>query len=68
MPDIAEKIMQLKIRGIYLTSESKRYYPEGEFAAHVLGFTNINDEGQEGVERGWDETLAGELGLSLIHI
>lgn len=62
VPDIAEKIMDLKIKGIYLASESKRYYPEGEFAAHVLGFTDINDEGQEGVERGWDTTLAGELG------
>ncbi|PXW85227.1 peptidoglycan synthetase FtsI [Nitrosomonas sp. Nm84] len=62
VPDIAEKIVQLKIPGIYLTHESKRYYPEGEFAAHVLGFTDINDEGQEGVERGWQQTLAGELG------
>lgn len=62
LPDITERIMKLKIPGIYLTSESKRYYPEGEFAAHVLGFTDINDEGQEGVERGWQETLAGELG------
>ncbi len=62
VPDIAEKIMKMKIKGIHLTSESKRYYPESEFAAHVLGFTDINDEGQEGVERGWQDTLAGELG------
>jgi cell division protein FtsI (penicillin-binding protein 3) len=62
VPDVAEKVMKLKIPGIYLTHESKRYYPEGEFAAHVLGFTDINDEGQEGVERGWQEILAGELG------
>ncbi len=62
VPDTAEKIMKLKIPGIYLSSESKRYYPESEFAAHVLGFTDINDEGQEGVERGWQEILAGELG------
>lgn len=62
VPDVAERIMKLKIPGIYLAHESKRYYPEGEFAAHVLGFTDINDEGQEGVERGWQETLAGELG------
>ncbi len=62
VPDTAEKIMKMKIKGIYLTSESKRYYPESEFAAHVLGFTDINDEGQEGVERGWQDTLAGELG------
>ena len=62
VPDIAEKIMKMKIKGIHLTSESKRYYPESEFAAHVLGFTDINDEGQEGVERGWQDSLAGELG------
>lgn len=62
VPDVAERIMKLKIRGVYLTHESKRYYPESEFAAHVLGFTDINDEGQEGVERGWQEMLAGELG------
>lgn len=62
VPDIAEKIMKLKIKGIYFASESKRYYPESEYAAHVLGFTDINDEGQEGVERGWQDTLAGELG------
>ncbi|MBP9100263.1 MAG: penicillin-binding protein 2 [Nitrosomonas sp.] len=62
VPDIAEKIMKLKIKGIYFASESKRYYPESEFAVHVLGFTDINDEGQEGVERGWQDKLAGELG------
>ncbi len=62
VPDTAEKIMKLKIRGIHLLYESKRYYPESEFAAHVLGFTDINDEGQEGVERGWQDLLAGELG------
>lgn len=62
VPDIAEKILKLKIPGIYSTHESKRYYPESEFAAHVLGFTDINDEGQEGVERGWQKILASELG------
>ncbi len=54
--------MKLKIPGVFLTHESKRYYPEREFAAHVLGFTDINDVGQEGVERGWQDVLAGELG------
>ncbi len=61
-PDITEAIADLNIPGIYLENESKRYYPAREAAAHVLGFTDINDEGQEGVERGWEETLAGELG------
>jgi len=62
VPEVAEKIMKLKIPGVHFSYESKRYYPEGEFAAHVLGFTDINDEGQEGVERGWQEELAGKLG------
>lgn len=62
IPDLAEEIINLKIPGIYISYESKRYYPEGEFAAHVLGFTDINDEGQEGVERGWQNMLDGELG------
>lgn len=62
VPEVADDIISLKIPGVYLKNESKRYYPEGEVAAHVLGFTDINDEGQEGVERGWEETLAGELG------
>lgn len=62
IPEVADKVMKLKIPGVFLTHESKRYYPEGEFAAHVLGFTDINDEGQEGVERGWQDILAGELG------
>lgn len=62
IPDLAEKVISLKITGIYISYESKRYYPEGEFAAHVLGFTDINDEGQEGVERGWQSVLDGELG------
>lgn len=61
-PDITEAIAGLNIPGVYLENESKRYYPAREAAAHVLGFTDINDEGQEGVERGWEETLAGELG------
>ena len=62
VPDLAEETINLKIPGIYISYESKRYYPEGEFAAHVLGFTDINDEGQEGVERGWQSMLDGELG------
>jgi cell division protein FtsI (penicillin-binding protein 3) len=62
LPDIAEKIADLGIPGIFLESESKRYYPAREVAAHVLGFTDVNDKGQEGVEWGWEETLAGELG------
>ncbi len=61
-PEATERIMNLKIPGVFLRNEFKRYYPEGAVAAHVLGITDINDKGQEGVERGWQQTLAGELG------
>lgn len=62
IPSVTEKIVDLNVPGIFLESESKRYYPERDIAAHVLGFTDFKDNGQEGVERGWESTLAGELG------
>ncbi|MDR4514821.1 penicillin-binding protein 2 [Nitrosomonas sp.] len=62
VPEIAEQILELGIPGIAFETEFKRYYPEGEGAAHVVGFTDINDQGQEGVERGWNAVLAGEMG------
>ena len=62
VPALAERIKALNIPGIAFNTEFKRYYPEGEGAAHVVGFTDINDQGQEGVERGWNDVLAGELG------
>ncbi|WP_256250760.1 penicillin-binding protein 2 [Nitrosomonas sp. Nm51] len=62
VPEIAERIHALRIPGIAFETEFKRYYPEGEGAAHVVGFTDINDQGQEGVERGWNAVLAGEMG------
>ncbi len=62
VPETAEQIRELKIPGIAFRTEFKRYYPEGEGAAHIIGFTDINDQGQEGVERGWNAALTGELG------
>ncbi len=62
VPEIAEQIRELGIPGLAFKTEFKRYYPEGEGAAHVVGFTDINDQGQEGIERGWNDVLAGELG------
>ncbi len=62
LPEVAESIKNLKMPGIFLQYEFQRFYPAGEMTAHVLGFTDINDQGQEGVERGWQKTLAGELG------
>ena len=61
-PDIAEKIKGLKIKGLRLTREYQRYYPEGEVTAQLLGFTNIDDHGIEGLELAYDNYLHGEPG------
>jgi cell division protein FtsI (penicillin-binding protein 3) len=52
----------LNIKGIYQRKEYKRQYPEGEAAAHVVGFTNVEDKGQEGVELTFNKELAGRNG------
>lgn len=60
--DVADKVMALKIPGISTKKEYKRYYPEGDVMAHVVGFTNIEDIGQEGMELGEQKMLAGSTG------
>ena len=60
--DIGQKIAELKIKGIYQRKEYKREYPEGEAAAHVVGFTNVEDKGQEGMELAFNDLLAGKSG------
>lgn len=59
---IAKQIAALNIKGIYQSKEYKRQYPEGEAAAHVVGFTNVEDNGQEGVELAFNKTLGGKAG------
>ena len=59
---IAKQVAALNIKGIYQRKEYKREYPEGEAAAHVLGVTNVEEKGQEGIELAFDETLAGRIG------
>lgn len=61
-PAMATYIKQLKIPGIHLRKESKRFYPTGEISAHIVGFTNVDDKGIEGVERVYDQLLTGENG------
>ena len=61
-PAMANYIQELKIPGIHLRKESKRFYPTGEISAHVVGFTNVDDKGIEGVERVYDQLLTGEDG------
>ncbi|MBT5701224.1 MAG: penicillin-binding protein 2, partial [Gammaproteobacteria bacterium] len=61
-PSEAREILELKIPGIYAEREYHRFYPAGEVAAHLVGFTNVNDKGQEGLELSFDEWLAGTPG------
>ena len=60
--DVANQIKVLRIPGIYLQQDYRRYYPEGEMAAQVIGFTNVDDQGQEGVELAYNTWLSGESG------
>jgi cell division protein FtsI (penicillin-binding protein 3) len=61
-PVVAQQIKQLEIPGIGLNNEYRRFYPEGEAMAHVVGFTNVNDKGQEGMELSRENELAGHPG------
>lgn len=65
-PSLAETVMDLKVPGVALQREYRRYYPVGEVAAHVVGFTDIDDVGQEGLELAFDEWLSGEPGAKLV--
>ncbi|GGH53387.1 peptidoglycan synthetase FtsI [Comamonas phosphati] len=60
--EVGQKILALNVKGIYNRKEYKRQYPEGESAAHVVGFTNVEDHGQEGMELAFDKELAGRAG------
>lgn len=60
--DIVDKIVTLQIPGIHTRKEYKRFYPEGEVMAHVVGFTNVEDAGQEGMELAFQKSLAGTTG------
>ncbi|MFM7331789.1 MAG: peptidoglycan D,D-transpeptidase FtsI family protein [Brachymonas sp.] len=59
---VAQQIAALGLKGIYTRKEYRRQYPEGEAAAHVVGFTNTDEKGQEGVELAFNSQLAGKSG------
>ena len=61
-PDQAARIVSLDLPGVFLRREYRRYYPAGEVTAHVLGFTSVDDKGQEGIELAYQEWLAGRPG------
>ena len=67
-PEVAARAMALGIKGLFLQGESKRFYPQGSLAAHVLGGVGIDDNGQAGVERQYDRLLEGEKGKRLLML
>jgi cell division protein FtsI (penicillin-binding protein 3) len=65
-PDVASQIESLKLYGVFLQKEYRRFYPAGEVTSHVIGFTNIDDVGQEGLELAYNDWLQGKPGLKRI--
>jgi cell division protein FtsI (penicillin-binding protein 3) len=61
-PELADRVAALGIPGVYAHREFRRYYPGGEVMAHVIGFTGVEDAGQEGMELAFQDTLAGKAG------
>ena len=61
-PEQAAKVVELNIPGVFLQREYRRYYPGSEYTAHLIGFTDVDDRGQEGLELAFDEQLAGKPG------
>jgi cell division protein FtsI (penicillin-binding protein 3) len=61
-PELADRVTALKLPGIHQKDEYRRYYPAGEVAAHMLGFTGIEDAGQEGIELAFNSELSGKPG------
>jgi len=65
-PDLAERVRQLGIPGVFLQREYRRFYPAGESSAQVVGITNIDDVGQEGLELAYNNWLTGRTGLKRV--
>lgn len=65
-PQSAEAVLALNIPGVYSQREYRRFYPAGEVAAHIVGFTDIDDRGQEGIELAYDAWLSGESGAKQV--
>lgn len=65
-PEVADRVRALKLSGVGLQREYRRYYPTGEVSAHVVGFTNVDDQGQEGIELAYDDWLKGRDGAKRV--
>ena len=65
-PDEAHRVMALKLPGVNVLREYRRYYPAGEVAGHLVGFTSVDDDGQEGLELAFNHWLGGESGAKRV--
>jgi cell division protein FtsI (penicillin-binding protein 3) len=65
-PDLAAAVDELDTKGVELQREYRRYYPAGEVFAHVIGFTGVDDVGQEGLELAYEEWLKGTNGKKMV--
>jgi cell division protein FtsI (penicillin-binding protein 3) len=65
-PEKAQEVLALKLPGVNVQREYRRYYPAGEVAGHLVGFTNIDDAGQEGLELAFNHWLTGESGAKRV--
>lgn len=65
-PDQAHTVMALKLPGVNVIREYRRYYPAGEVTGHLVGFTNIDDDGQEGLELAFNHWLSGDSGAKRV--
>jgi cell division protein FtsI (penicillin-binding protein 3) len=65
-PEAAAHVKALGVPGVYLAREYRRYYPAGEVTGHVVGFTTVDDKGQEGLELGFEQLLNGEDGAKRV--
>ncbi len=65
-PNLASQVSALKLSGLHITEEPKRFYPAGAVISHVVGFTDIDDVGQEGIELSFEHWLKGSDGLKQV--
>ncbi len=65
-PEAADAVLAQELPGVYGLTEYRRFYPEGEVAAHIIGFTNLDDAGQEGLELAFEEKLRGVPGAKRV--
>lgn len=65
-PQQADRVLAMKLPGVNALREYRRYYPAGEVAGHLIGFTNIDDDGQEGLELAFNHWLSGESGAKRV--